>query len=113
MTTGLVEQQTESQPRRGKPSAAPAWRPSSSTSDSILERSQLICRSGCPPLFLRIADALDATETFKQKRHQLGREGFDPATVTDALCLRDPQSGAYRALDADAFADVASGTIRL
>jgi fatty-acyl-CoA synthase len=65
------------------------------------------------PLFLRISDALDATETFKQKKLQLMREGFDPSTVTDPLYLRDPQSGAYHALDANVFADIAGGTIRL
>jgi fatty-acyl-CoA synthase len=65
------------------------------------------------PLFLRLSDAIDATETFKQKKHQLAREGFDPNCVRDPLYLRDPQSGAYRVLDAAVFADIASGTIRL
>ena len=51
------------------------------------------------PLFLRISAALDATETFKQKKQQLVREGFDPAVVRDPLYVRDPQSGVYRPID--------------
>ena len=65
------------------------------------------------PLFLRISTALDATETFKQKKQQLVRDGFDPAVVHDPLYLRDPQSGAYRALTAQVYARIGEGVIRL
>jgi len=65
------------------------------------------------PLFLRVSRMIDATETFKQKKHQLAREGFDPATVSDPLYFRDPGSFAYRPLDASRFADIAKGGIRL
>ena len=64
------------------------------------------------PLFLRIATSLDATETFKQKRRQLAREGFDPVAVSDPLYFRDPGSGEYRPLDASVVADIAAGAIR-
>ena len=65
------------------------------------------------PLFLRISENLDATETFKQKKHQLAREGFDPAGVTDPLYFRDPVSGAYRPLKADDHARIVNGAIRI
>ena len=65
------------------------------------------------PLFLRLSERLDATETFKQKKHQLAREGFDPAAVSDPLYFRDPRSFAYRPLDAFGFAGIAKGEIRL
>jgi fatty-acyl-CoA synthase len=64
------------------------------------------------PLFVRISAALDATETFKQKKHLLMREGFDPAIVSDPLYFRDPQSAEYRRLDADAHARIGEGWIR-
>ena len=64
------------------------------------------------PLFLRISASLDATETFKQKKHQLAREGFDPA-VADPVYFRDPVSGAYRPLQADEHACIVNGTIRI
>jgi fatty-acyl-CoA synthase len=65
------------------------------------------------PLFLRISDTVDTTETFKQKKHQLMRQGFDPALVSEPLYFRDPGSGEYRPLDAARYADIAAGTISL
>jgi fatty-acyl-CoA synthase len=65
------------------------------------------------PLFLRVMDALDSTETFKQKKHQLVGEGFDPAQVSDPLYLRDPQSGAYIPLDRVLHAAITDGSLRL
>jgi fatty-acyl-CoA synthase len=65
------------------------------------------------PLFVRISEDLDATETFKQKKHQLAREGFDPAGVTGPLYFRDPVSGAYRPLKADDHARIVNGAIRI
>jgi fatty-acyl-CoA synthase len=65
------------------------------------------------PVFLRICAALDTTETFKQKKQQLVREGFDPRFVTDPLFFRDPKSGAYRSIDATAYPRILEGSIRL
>jgi len=65
------------------------------------------------PVFVRISQNLDATETFKQKKHQLAREGFDPAGVTDPLYFRDPALGEYRPLLADEHARIIGGTIRV
>ena len=65
------------------------------------------------PVILRFCAFLDATETFKQKKHQLVREGFDPRLLTDPLFFRDPKSGAYRPLDAAGYARILDGSIRL
>lgn len=65
------------------------------------------------PVFIRISRELDATETFKQKKGELGREGFDPGTISDPLFMLEPKSGAYVALDSDRFAAIVDGTIRL
>jgi fatty-acyl-CoA synthase len=64
------------------------------------------------PLFVRISASLDSTETFKQKKHALAREGFDPAVVSEPLYFRDPKSGEYRPLDATMFARIAASDIR-
>jgi fatty-acyl-CoA synthase len=64
------------------------------------------------PLFLRLSQPLDATETFKQKKQQLVRDGFDPGRVIDPLFLRD-ESGSYRPLDARLYASIVQGSIRL
>jgi fatty-acyl-CoA synthase len=64
------------------------------------------------PLFVRVSASLDATETFKQKKHLLMREGFDPAVVADPLYFKDLESGEYRPLDTEIFARIADGKIR-
>jgi fatty-acyl-CoA synthase len=63
------------------------------------------------PLFVRISDALDATETFKQKKHQLICEGFDPALVNDMLYFKDPVSTIYCHLDEESFANIVRGKV--
>jgi fatty-acyl-CoA synthase len=65
------------------------------------------------PLVIRISASLDSTETFKQKKHLLARDGFDPAQIGGPLYLRDPQSGAYAPLDAKTYVSITGGTTRL
>ncbi len=65
------------------------------------------------PVFIRISRELDATETFKQKKGELAREGFDPGAISDPLLMLDSKSGAYVALDSSAYAQIIGGTIRL
>ena len=40
------------------------------------------------------------TDTFKLKKHQLMREGFDPIRLRELVYIRHPGSGGYRLLDA-------------
>jgi fatty-acyl-CoA synthase len=65
------------------------------------------------PAFVRICTALDITETFKQKKQELVREGFDPGLVKDPLFFKEALSGAYRPVDAGAYARIVDATIRL
>ena len=65
------------------------------------------------PVMVRICATLDTTETFKQKKQDLIREGFDPRVVKDPVFFRDPESGAYVAVDAEIFARIVDGAIRL
>ncbi len=65
------------------------------------------------PVFIRICATLDSTETFKQKKQDLIRAGFDPHRVADPLFFRDPKSGAFLTLDAASYARISEGSIRL
>lgn len=48
------------------------------------------------PRFLRVADQVAVTHTFKHAKNDAKREGFDPAAVgSDALYIRDPRARAY------------------
>jgi fatty-acyl-CoA synthase len=63
------------------------------------------------PVFLRLVDGLSFTDTFKQKKQALAKDGFDPAIVTDAL-MADTGDG-YRPLDGALYARIRTGRIRL
>jgi fatty-acyl-CoA synthase len=65
------------------------------------------------PVFVRVCAALEITETFKQKKQELMREGFDPGVVKDALFFKDTAIGTYRPIDADMYTRLSDGTIRL
>jgi fatty-acyl-CoA synthase len=58
------------------------------------------------PVFVRFCRALDATDTFKQKKQRLIREGFDPSVMADPLFLRDPATGDYRPIDQAVYARI-------
>jgi fatty-acyl-CoA synthase len=65
------------------------------------------------PVFVRLCAALDSTETFKQKKQDLIRAGFDPHDVADPLFFRDAKSGNFQPLDADSYVQLSEGAIRL
>jgi fatty-acyl-CoA synthase len=73
--------------------------------------------SGLPeyarPLFLRLLPALEATGTFKPKKQDLQRVGFDASRVPDPLYLDDRRSQAYVRIDAELYALIVAGTLRL
>ncbi|WP_291742706.1 long-chain-acyl-CoA synthetase [Bauldia sp.] len=65
------------------------------------------------PIFLRIRDELDVTETFKPKTFRLASEGIDPSVIDDPLYCYDPREDAYATLDQNLFAAIADGRVRL
>jgi fatty-acyl-CoA synthase len=65
------------------------------------------------PLFLRIQRQLDITGTFKQKKVDLVREGFNPLATKDPIFFSDPQANTYVPLDAAFYLRLENGSIRL
>jgi acyl-CoA synthetase (AMP-forming)/AMP-acid ligase II len=65
------------------------------------------------PLFVRVAPQLETTATFKLKKQDLQEQGFDPAKVSDPIFVRDPQKDAYVPLDAELYARLQSGALKL
>ena len=65
------------------------------------------------PVFVRVCAALESTETFKQKKQGLIRAGFDPHQVTDPLFFKNAKSGAFFPIDAESYARIIEGSIRL
>jgi len=65
------------------------------------------------PIFIRILSEMEITGTFKHRKVDLVREGFDPARLSDRLYFRDPEKGRYVPLDVGAFERIESGQIRI
>jgi solute carrier family 27 fatty acid transporter 1/4 len=64
------------------------------------------------PIFLRMLDKLDVTGTFKLKKLDYKKEGFNPAVIKDRMFYLDPQSSEYKPLDQMAYDSIVSGRIR-
>jgi fatty-acyl-CoA synthase len=56
------------------------------------------------PLFVRISKDADLTTTFKLRKIDLQRAGYDPGRTADALYVRDARAGTYRPLSAASLA---------
>lgn len=65
------------------------------------------------PLFVRLLPQMEITGTFKHRKVDLVKEGFDPAQLEDPIYYRDPEKSCYVPLDAIAFDRVANGEIRI
>jgi len=57
--------------------------------------------------------ALATTKTFKQKKQQLAREGFDSSVVKDPLFFQNPKSGEYQPIYLTVYRSMLEGSIRL
>ncbi len=65
------------------------------------------------PVFLRVVESIDMTGTFKVRKTELQRQGFDPGVSGSPLYFRDGAAGRYRVLDEATFEGIRSGAIRL
>jgi fatty-acyl-CoA synthase len=65
------------------------------------------------PVFLRLKPEMEITGTFKQRKVELVKEGFDPSAIADPLYWHNPESGRYERLDSATYAGITSGLIRL
>ena len=65
------------------------------------------------PIFLRLQHEIEVTGTFKHRKVELVRDGFDPRTVKDPLYFLDPVGGHYVALTQALHDRIVSGEIRL
>ena len=65
------------------------------------------------PLFIRIVTSIELTGTFKLRKQDLAAAGYDPARLRDALYIDDRAGNAYVPLDAERYARLQAGTLRL
>jgi fatty-acyl-CoA synthase len=65
------------------------------------------------PLFLRLRATIEATGTFKHAKHDLQRQGYDPAASPEPIYFAEPEGQTFVPLDAALHARIAVGTVRL
>jgi len=64
------------------------------------------------PVFLRLSSEIETTGTFKHRKVDAIREGFDPSIVGDPLYVFDSKAHAFVPLDPDVFEEIQSGMRR-
>jgi len=64
-------------------------------------------------LFLRIRGEIELTSTFKPKKQDLLREGYDPAVIGDAVYFNDSERQAFVRLDRQLYDRIQTGEVRL
>jgi fatty-acyl-CoA synthase len=65
------------------------------------------------PLFVRLLGEASITATFKLKKTELVKDGFDPKATKDLVFYRDDRRRTFELCDDDAFARIQRGQIRL
>jgi fatty-acyl-CoA synthase len=81
---------------------------------ATLHRHVAECLPGyARPVFVRIRGELETTATFKHKKDELARQGYDPTATGEAIYVSDPQQDAYVRIDSILFERIHSAQIRL
>ncbi|MBK8544494.1 MAG: long-chain-acyl-CoA synthetase [Caulobacteraceae bacterium] len=65
------------------------------------------------PLFIRMAPAIETTGTFKYRKVDLVRDGFDPAKIEQALYFDQPEAFAYKPITPELYAQIQAGAFKL
>ncbi|XP_069360638.1 long-chain fatty acid transport protein 4-like [Maniola hyperantus] len=65
------------------------------------------------PVFIRVMRSMDMTATFKLRKVDLQKEGYDPNRVKDKLYYFDPKLNKYVSLGLEEYEKIVSGKIRL
>jgi fatty-acyl-CoA synthase len=65
------------------------------------------------PVFLRLLPEMEITGTFKLRKVDLVKDGFDPQTIPNPLYILDSASARYVPLDLARYEEVVSGKLKL
>ncbi|MGA8172133.1 MAG: long-chain-acyl-CoA synthetase [Methylocystis sp.] len=81
--------------------------------DGLRRHVEAALPSYARPLFLRLRENLEVTETFKHKKRTLAAQGFDPEQIEDALYFARPDCDGYVPLDLAIREGICAGKFRL
>ncbi len=64
------------------------------------------------PVFVRICQEIETTSTFKQRKLDLVKEGFNPNGTGDVIYFLHPEQQSYVELDETVYGDIVKGGVR-
>ena len=65
------------------------------------------------PVFLRLSNESETTSTFKFKKTNLVKAGFNPDNISETVYLADETAGNYVPIDGKLYQAILEGTVRL
>jgi fatty-acyl-CoA synthase len=65
------------------------------------------------PVFLRLQPRIEVTGTFKQRKVELVKEGFDPAALPNPIYWLNPDRGLYERLTPEGYARIVEDRVKL
>ena len=65
------------------------------------------------PLFIRLQPEMEVTGTFKQRKVDLVKDGFDPGGISGPIYFDSPEAGSYVPLTSELYARINNGGIKL
>jgi len=65
------------------------------------------------PVFLRLRNSIEVTTTFKTKKVDIVKQGFDPSAIEDPIYFNDPAAKTFVRLDAPLYERIHKGLVRL
>lgn len=65
------------------------------------------------PIFIRLQPAIETTGTFKYRKVDLVRDGFDPAKIEQALYFDNPETHTYERVTPELYAKIQSSGFKL
>jgi fatty-acyl-CoA synthase len=65
------------------------------------------------PLFIRLANCVQLTPTFKVQKHVFAQESYDPSATTDPILFNDPVRQEFLKLDLELYKLILAGQVRI
>jgi len=65
------------------------------------------------PIFLRLVDKIDMTATYKLKKRDLQKEGFNPSLLSDSVLMVDTKEKSYLPLSQEQYNNIINGNIKV
>lgn len=65
------------------------------------------------PVFLRLQPEMEVTGTFKHRKVELVKEGFDPSVINEPIYFNCPAQKKYVLVDQHLYGEICAGNFRL